>query len=44
MSIAPSGLKLFALQYADWVEVLEPQSLRQEILDTLEQAAQAYRS
>lgn len=44
MSIAPSGLKLFALQYADRVEVLEPQSLRQEILDTLEQAARIYRS
>lgn len=44
MSIAPSGLKLFALQYADRVEVLEPQSLRQEILDTLEQAARVYRS
>lgn len=44
MSIAPSGLKLFALQYADRVEVLEPQSLRREILATLEQAARVYRS
>jgi len=42
MSIAPNGVKLFALQYADGVEVLEPQSLREDILHTLETAAERY--
>lgn len=44
MSIAPNGVKLFALQYADKVEVLEPLSLREEILQTLVQAEKKYRS
>lgn len=44
MSIAPGGLKLFALQYAGRVEVLDPPELRQEILKTLEEAAETYRS
>lgn len=44
LSIAPNGVKLFALQYADSVEILEPAWLRQEILDTMEQAAKKYRS
>lgn len=44
MSIAPNGVKLFALQYADQVEVLEPESLREEILRTLERAQNKYRS
>ncbi len=43
MSIAPNGVKLFALQYADGVEVLEPKSLREEILLSLEAAAEKYR-
>lgn len=43
MSIAPNGVKLFALQYADGVEVLEPQSLREDILRSLEAAAEKYR-
>lgn len=43
MSIAPAGVKLFALQYADGVEVLEPAWLRQEVLDTLERAVRKYR-
>lgn len=43
MSIAPNGVKLFALQYADGVEVLEPQSLREDILRSLEGAAEKYR-
>lgn len=42
MSIAPNGVKLFALQYADGVEVLEPQSLREDILHTLQGAAEKY--
>lgn len=44
MAISPSGVKLFALQYADQVEVLEPASLREEILQTLERAQNKYRS
>jgi len=44
MSIAPGGVKLFALQYADQVEVLEPESLREDILQTLERAQKKYRS
>lgn len=43
MSIAPAGVKLFALQYAGSVEVLEPQSLREEIARELEAAAEKYR-
>ena len=44
MMIAPSGVKLFALQYMDGVEVLEPQSLRDAIKETLENAEKKYRS
>lgn len=44
MSIAPNGIKLFAMQYADAVEVLEPEHLRQDIINTLERAAEKYRS
>jgi len=44
MSIAPSGVKLFALQYAEKVEVLEPAALREEIARTLEEAGKKYRS
>ena len=42
MSIATEGIKLFALQYANAVEVLEPHSLRQEISETLQKAAKKY--
>lgn len=42
MMIAPSGVKLFALQYMDGVEVLEPQSLRDAIKETLENAEKKY--
>lgn len=44
MSIAPAGVKLFALQYAGSVEVLEPRALREEIAQALEAAAKKYRS
>ncbi len=44
MSVAPNGVKLFALQYASAVEVLEPQSLREDILQALEEAAEKYRT
>lgn len=44
MSIAIGGVKLFALQYAGSVEVLEPESLRQEIAGELERALEKYRS
>ena len=37
-----SGTRLFALQYADRVEVLEPQSLREEIRKTLKAATKHY--
>ena len=44
MSIAPAGVKLFALQYAGGVEVLEPRELREEIRRELEAALEKYRS
>ena len=42
MSIAPRGLKLFALQYLDSVEVLEPEALRQELLEALRGGLEKY--
>lgn len=36
------GTRLFALQYADRVEVLEPETLRQEVLRTLRDSAARY--
>ena len=42
MSIAPAGVKLFALQYAGMVEVLEPAELRDSIRETLEEALERY--
>lgn len=42
MSIAPSGVKLFALQYANQVEVLEPLALRGEIRASLLEALARY--
>ena len=44
MSIAPAGAKIFALQYAGSVEVLEPQALREEIARELAAAEKKYRS
>ena len=44
MSIAPAGVKLFALQYVGSVEVLEPKALREEIARDLAEAAKKYRS
>ena len=38
----PQGVKAFALAHLDTVEVLEPASLRQELLDTLRQGAETY--
>lgn len=37
-----NGTRLFALQYTDKVEVLEPSSLRQEVLKTLRASAARY--
>ena len=37
------GVRLFALQYADDVEVLDPPSLRDEVAKTLQSAAEKYR-
>lgn len=42
MSIAPAGVKLFALQYVGSVEVLEPRELREEIARDLAAAAKKY--
>ena len=42
MSIAPRGMKLFALQYLDGVEVLEPETLRQELLEALRGGVEKY--
>lgn len=42
MSIATEGIKLFALQYADAVEVIEPVALRKEIIQTLQKATKKY--
>ena len=44
MFIAPAGVKLFALEYAGSVEVLEPKALREEIARELAEAAKKYRS
>lgn len=44
MSVAPGGVKLFAMQYAGSVEVLEPASLREELAQELAEAANRYRS
>ena len=42
LSASESGSRLFALQYADQVEILEPQSLRDEVAKTLKAAAKKY--
>lgn len=42
MQINPDGVKLFALQYADSVEVLQPLSLRENIIKTLDSARAMY--
>lgn len=44
LNIAPSGVKLFALQYADSVEVLDPPSLREKVRQSLETALRRYDS
>lgn len=41
-SVAPEGVMLFAMEYADSVEVLEPVSLRENIRDSLEKALKQY--
>ncbi len=43
LSVATAGVKLFALQYAGSVEILEPESLRQEVIQALEAALTRYR-
>ena len=40
--VAPKGAKLFAMQYADQVEVLEPESLRREMRASLSAALEKY--
>lgn len=44
LSAAPGGVKLFAMQYANSVEILEPDSLREELAQELGAAAERYRS
>lgn len=41
-SVAPEGVKLFAMEYADSVEVLEPATLREDIRDSLDKALKQY--
>ena len=43
LKASEKGVRLFALQYADDVEVLEPASLRDEVATTLKIAASKYR-
>ena len=43
LDLAPAGVKRFALQYADSVEVLEPEDLRQSVRRTMEEALERYR-
>ena len=40
--VSPAGARLFAMQYADRVEVLEPASLRADMLRTLSAAREKY--
>lgn len=42
LNIAPAGVKLFAMQYADSVEALEPQKLRESVRDALQAALKVY--
>ncbi len=44
MWIAPKGVKLFALQYADRVEVLKPSDLRDEVHKSLAEALEKYQT
>ena len=43
LKLSLPGVKLFALQYVNSVEILKPESLRKEIAADLEAALQAYR-
>ena len=43
MKASLSGMKLFALQYVNQVEVLTPQSLRDELYEILSAAAKKYK-
>lgn len=42
VNVAPEGVKLFAMQYADRVEVLEPEELREEMRKSLQTALEKY--
>lgn len=42
VNVAPEGVKLFAMQYAGRVEVLEPEELREAVRDSLRSALEAY--
>lgn len=42
MNVAPKGVRLFVMQYADRVEALEPKSLRDEVRSALQAALEAY--
>ena len=41
--VSPAGAKLFAMQYAEKVEVLEPASLREDVRKSLSAAAEKYK-
>ena len=44
LRVAPAGAKLFIMQYADRVEVLEPETLRTEVEQTLRAALEKYQT
>ncbi len=43
LCIAPFGVKLFAMEYAGHVEVLEPKTLRDEVREALKAALEVYK-
>lgn len=42
LSVARGGVRLFAMQYADRVEVLEPEDLREDLRRSLSAALEKY--
>ena len=42
LNLAPSGVRRFALQYADGVEVLEPEDLHRSVRESMEAALARY--
>ena len=42
MNVSPAGVKRFALQYCDSVEVLQPETLRHSVVESLTEALRRY--